>query len=1142
MMPPSLRIFATGCLLLTWCQLFSQRTYKPASVLATGIWYKIAVDREGIYKLDLPFLNSLGIQGTIPSAQFRLYGNGGGMLPEANSTFRADDLEENSVWVEDGGDGQLNGNDYILFYSSGPNHWEKDSVNKRFTHKKNLFSDKAFYFITIGGNGKRIPTQQPGTTGPNLVTSFDERYFHEQDTVNFLNSGKEWFGEELSSLPGRSLNRTFTLPFADIITNQQATLKVNVVARSVNIGSRFAVVLNGQPVQQIDVPSITTNLYDLFAQQVQKETSFIPNTAGNQLILQYTTGSINSQGWLNWFEFFCRRNLSLSAGKQLLFRDWNSVGNSSISFSIANADASTLTWDVTDALNPVRMNTSLTAGALRFNNDGTRLREYAATSNTFLLPQQIGRITNQNLHSATDADLLVVSNPAFLPEAQRLSQFHQSKHNLKTTIVTTDQVFNEFASGSPDPTAIRDFVKMYYDRYRTTWVGKGKYLLFFGKGSFDYKSRVNPNTNFVPVYETVSSLDPLSTYTSDDFFGFLDDAEDINSFLVQNDVDVGIGRIPCTSIEDAKNFIDKVMDYHAPAAFGPWRNHLDFIADDEDNNLHLQDAEVLTNTVATVAPVFNYQKIYLDAFKQESGSAGGRYPQVNAIVNSNIYNGTLVWNYTGHGGPQRLAEEVVIDQSIVNSWKNQYRLPLFVTGTCDFAPYDNPYGQSLGENLVNRAKTGAIALMTTSRVVFANSNRIMNDNYLRISLQRNANGRYKSLGEAIVAAKNYTYQNSTDINNNRKFSLIGDPAMTIAYPVNRVVASSINGKNILSAADTVGATEFVQLDGEVQAFTGARLNSFSGTVYVSLFDKPSVITTLGNDATSIPVKFTDQQNVLFKGKSSVQNGRFSIQFKMPKDINYQFGAGKLSLYATDSVSDANGYSNNVVVGGIASTTSTDTKGPEIRAYLNNEGFVNGSITNNSPVLVVHLFDSSGINTGSGGIDHDLVATLDNDNKTYYTLNNFYETDLNSYQRGTVHFQLPEMAAGRHSLKIKAWDVMNNSSEYILEFIVIPSGVLQIDHVLNYPNPFTTSTSFWFEHNYPGVDLNVKVEVFTVNGRLIKTLIQTINSAGNRSSDIQWDGTDTYGNKIGRGVYVYRLRVRTPNGLTAEKWERLVLLN
>lgn len=1119
----------------------AQRTYRPASVLASGNWFRISVSGEGVYKIDVPFLNSLGFTGSIASSQIRIFGNGGAMLAEAGSSQPIDDLEENSIWVEDGGDGVLNGADYILFYAEGPDHWIKDSINKRFIHQKNIYSDKAFYYLMIGGSGLRIRTQTGSLPAATTVTSFDERYFHELDTVNFLSSGKEWFGEEFSNFPGRTLSRNFQLPLSDL-NSQTATIVTNVAARSVNTLSRFTVAVNNQQVQQISVSPIGTGIYDLFAQQAQQADHFILNGSNSTVSINYAQGSFNSQGWLNWFEFFARRDLAMDAGKQLPFRDWNSVGSGNAVFFISNADASSQVWDVTDALHPIKMNSGFSSGQLQFSNDAQKLREYICFSNDFLTPKAEGRITNQNLHSTTEKDLLIVTAPEFIKEAQRLAQFHQQNNGMRTIVVTTDQIFNEFSSGIPDPTAIRDFVKMYYDRYRSTWGQSGKYLLLFGKASFDYKNRISNNTNEVPAYESASSTDPLSTYTSDDFFGFLDDDEDINSSVVVNQLDIGVGRIPAKNPEEAKNFVDKVLDYHSSDALGPWRNNLNFIADDEDNNLHLQDAETLTATVSSTAPVFNQQKIYLDAFHQESGSSGGSYPQANEAINNNIFNGTLLWNYSGHGGPVRLAEETVLDQQTVNNWNNRYRLPLFITATCDFAPYDNPVSNSLGENLLVRPKTGAIALMTTTRVVFAFSNRIINNNCLKFAFQPGANGRYKTLGEAVMAGKNYTYQTSGDIINNRKFTLLGDPAMSLAFPNYKVRISSVNGKDISSRADTLRATESVIMEGEVDDRSGTILSNFQGTAYLSLFDKPQNITTLANDATSQQTTFQDQENILFRGKASVQNGKFNFRFKTPKDINYQFGNGKISLYAQNGSGDGNGFSNNIVIGGISSTASTDNEGPEIKAFLNDDKFVNGGITNSNPILLIHLADSSGINTGNAGIGHDLVATLDNDNNQYYVLNNFYESELDDFQKGNVRFQLPQLSAGQHSLKIKAWDVLNNSSEYILDFTVIDNGEFKISHVLNYPNPFTTKTFFWFEHNRPSADLAVKIEIFTIAGKLIKTISQTINTPGNRSNDIEWDGRDEFGQKTGKGVYVYRLRVKTTDGKTANKWERLVILD
>jgi hypothetical protein len=1127
------------CFLFTF--VAAQRSYKANSVLASGNWFKFSVAEDGVYKMDVAFLSGLGITGAIPSAQVRVFGNGGGLLPEKAGSNRGDDLSEIAVWVEDGGDGVLNGSDYVLFYGQGPDRWIKDSVSQRFVHKKNLYSDKTYYYLTVGSAGLRIATQAGSLPAATSVSSFDERYFHELDTVNFLSSGKEWFGEEFSNFPGRSLSKTFSLPFSDLL-QQQATVVTNVAARSVNVVSRFAVSVNGQQVQQITTPPIGTGTYDVFAQQVQQRDNFVLNAANASLSINYTQGSFNSQGWLNWFEFFARRNLTVQLGKQLLFRDWSSVGAGNLQFVVSNVDASCQVWDVTDSLHPVKVNGVVSGNQLRFTNDAQRLREYVCFSSNFLIPRTEGRVANQNLHNTTEKDLLIVTSPEFLQQAQRLAQFHQDRDKLRIAVVTTEQVFNEFSSGSPDPTAIRDFVKMYYDRYRSTWDQVGKYLLLFGKASFDYKNRVANNTNKVPAYESTNSLDPLSTYTSDDYFGFLDDDADISSSGVVNQLRIGVGRIPAKSAVEAKDFVDKVFAYSSADAFGTWRNNLNFIADDEDNNLHLQDAETLTGTVTAVTPLFNQQKIYLDAFHQESGSAGGRYPQANAVVNSNIYNGTLMWNYSGHGGAARLAEEDILDQQIVDGWNNPYRLPLFITATCDFAPYDNPTVNSLGENLLVRPKTGAIALMTTTRVVFAFSNRIINNNYLKFALEPAANGRYKTLGEALLASKNFTYQTSGDVTNNRKFTLLGDPALRLAFPNYKIKIVKINGKDVSSQTDTLSAMESGLVEGEVDDNSGAILSNFNGTAYLSLFDKPLTITTLGNDPTSQPAPFSDQESILFKGKASVQNGKFLFRFKVPKDINYQYGNGKFSLYAQDGTTDANGFSNRIVIGGMSSTVSPDTRGPEIKAYLNDDKFVNGSITNANPVLLLELADSSGINTGSSGIGHDLVATLDNNNSQYFVLNNYYEAGLDDFQKGTVHFQLPQLSAGHHTLKIKAWDVVNNSTEYVLEFTVANSEELTVEHVLNYPNPFTTKTFFWFEHNQPSTDLAVKIEIFTVSGKLIKTLSQTINTPGNRSNEIEWDGRDEYGGKIGRGVYVYRLKVKTLNGKTANKWERLVILD
>jgi hypothetical protein len=1126
--------------LVGWGNAGAQRTYKDHSVLASGSWFRVAVPAEGVYRMDGAFLASLGLGSNLPAGALRVYGATPGMLAESNSAPRTDDLDELAISVSDGGDGVINSGDAVFFYSPGPNPWRKDSVNRSFLHSKNLYSDVAYYYLTIGGTGKRVTTAPVQAPGAQSVTSFDERVFLEKDSVNFLSSGREWFGDEFSALPGRVLNRTYTFNAPGTIAGTQVSLRTRVAARSIGAGSRFDISLNGQPALQVPVFPVTGIFNDLFAQQTTQSGATFFSGSGLSLTYSFIPGGFNAQGWLDWLEVIYRRSLSLVPGQQLHFRDWASVGTGNAGYHVGNANAATTVWEVTDPFNAVRMPAALTGADLSFTALTDRLREFVAFGTDFPVPVAAGAVPNQDLHATSEADLLIVTHPDFLSQAQAIADFHRRREGLRVVTVSTDQVFREFGGGTGDPTAIRDFAKMYYDRYRGTWSNSGKYLLLLGRGSFDYKDRVRNNTNFVPVYESPSSLDPLSTYASDDFFGFLDDNEDVNSLLVPNTLDIGIGRIPVKNSAEAANFVEKLLAYHSAASFGPWRNNATFVADDQDQNLHLEDAEVMAATTTTKDPNLNLQKIYLDAYRKEGGTAGGTYPQANAAINNNILNGTLIWNYSGHGGYARLAEETIADQDIVNNWSNANRLPLLITATCDFAPYDLPGINSLGENLLVRPKTGAIALMTTNRVVFAFSNRVLNNNYLQAALQPDANGRYKTLGEAVQSSKNQTYLTNGDVTNNRKFALLGDPAMTLGFPKLRVRPTLVNGHPV-AVSDTLSATEFAEIEGEVTSLQGALLPDFNGTVALTLYDKPQAVRTLGNDPASPPTTFQQQTNSLFRGRVTASNGRFKFRFRLPRDINFQYGAGRMSFYAQDSSRDATGASGNVIIGGIVPGASDDKEGPRIRAFLNDERFVNGSVSNQDPVLLLRLSDSSGINTGNAGIDHDIVVTIDDNNRNYFILNDFYETEPDTYQKGTIRFQLPAFTAGRHTLTIKAWDVLNNSSTYTLEFTVAKDEDLVLGHVLNYPNPFTTKTQFWFEHNKPGIDLNTRVEIFTVAGRLIKTIRHTINNDGNRSNEVGWDGTDDFGARVGRGVYIYRLVVESADGKKASQLQKLVLL-
>lgn len=1110
-------------LFCAWLPAHAQRTYASHSVLAAGTWYKLAVTQPGIYKIPVSQLNSMGINTqSLSSNNIRIFGSGGQLLPENNSLPRADDLPELALEVSDGGDGLLNGNDYVLFYAPGPHGWVYNPAGRTFTHQYNLYSDTAWYFLGIGGNGRRITTDNATPPAPTVdVTAFDYRAFYEKDSVNLVSSGKQWWGPVFNNAPGGTPTRSidFTLPAA----TAQVQVRARAAARS--SGSRFDITVNQAAAGSLNLNPVSGNIFEAFATAAYGAFNVNVNSAQLQVGLQYIAGN-GDQGWLDYVELQARCPLTLPAQGPLFFRDAVSVAAGATGrFTLNNAGAGTAIWELTNTNTPVAVPVQRSGSQLQFVREAGTLREYVAFDPAQMpQPAFAGTVPNQDLHGSAAADMLIITIPALKAAAERLAAYHTAHDQLQVQVALVPDIYNEFASGTPDPTAIRDFVKMFYDRAGGN--GKGpRYLLLFGDASFDYRHRINANTNLVPTWESDASLDFINSYPSDDFFGFLDDADNITDVNTRNLLDIAIGRLPVQTEAQARQVVDKIMGYHNPANFGPWRNDLTFVADDGDDNLHLQDAEEVSGMAAQTWRQGIPDKIYLDAYPKVSSAGGSRYPAVNSEIQRQMSTGNLVWNYTGHGSYSRLAEEVVVDGSTIKTWNNTQHLPLIITATCDFAPFDNPAYNSLGEQLVLQPTGGAIALMTTTRAVFAYSNRIMNTNYLQMAFTPLANGHMPSLGEAAMLGKNLTYTNYSDVANNRKFQLLGDPALTLAFPRYHVVTDSINGQDVTQVTDTLKALGKYVVKGHLEDEQGQPLAGFNGQLDVAVYDKPVTLRTRGNDAGSEPADYTLQQQVLFRGQQSIQNGHFSFTFIVPKDIDYKPGAGKISYYAANEQADAGGYFDGYQVGGTAANAPVDTAGPQVQAFLDTELFRNGGITGPNPVLLVNLYDSSGINTSGYGIGHDMVAVLDTASQ-YFVLNDFYTATLNNYRGGAIRFPFYNLAEGPHTLIIKGWDTYNNSTTVTLQFVVAGAGTLAVQEVGNYPNPFTTETRFFFTHNQQGQELDVTLQVFTVSGQLVKTKQQTINATGNRYDGMLWNGTADSGAKLPPGIYFYRLTVST----------------
>ncbi len=1131
----------------------STRNYADHSVLQNGNWYKIAVATNGVCKISYSFLQNMGIDvATINPKNIRIYGNGGGMLPELNSVVRQDDLVENAIVVQGENDGVFNTNDYILFYAKGPNTWTYNSATcPNFQHNLNIYSDSSYYFITADlGIGKRVQTQASSTLAiTNTTSTFDDYAFHEIETTNFIKSGRQWFGEYFENTS--SYNFAFSFPNIDL--SATTNVKARIASRYIsNSGSASYSISSQSGSATLSIPFTTTDESNDYAKISSTCYSF--NPSNSVITVNVTKQNPSAIAWLDYIEVNTRRQLTMF-GNQMGFRDSKTVGSGNVTQYDLLSYQPIQIWDITNPSTVVAQEfTNPSVNNYQFVLPSDTLHEFMAfTSSSFISPVFSNRVENQDLHALSNKNFIIVTHPDFYDQALQLSRHHETRDSLTTIIVTPQQIYNEFSSGAQDVSAIRDFVKMFYDK-ATTVSEEPQYLLLFGDGSYDNKKRFASNTNFIPTYESYNSTVITASYVSDDFYGLLDDNE---GQWVNDAVDIGIGRFPVKSSLEASAVINKIFDYtktgilpnttnnsssnqSSNSPFGDWRNTICFVADDEDGDLHISDANKLATQVDTTDNDYNIDKIYFDAYVQESTPGGQRYPNVTDAINKRVDKGCLIFNYTGHGGEVGLAHERVVEVSNINSWSNINNLPLFITATCEFSRFDDPERTSAGEYVLLNPNGGGIGLFTTVRPTYASGNYVLNRDFYEAAFTP-INGKMPRLGDLFNYIKNQSGGNSV---NSRNFTLLGDPALTLAYPKYDVSTDSINAMLVTSSSlDTLKALTLVTVSGNVRNSSGTILNNYNGVLSPTVYDKAQNITTLSNDGSfSPPFAFKLQKNILYKGKVSVTNGKFKFSFIVPKDIAYQYGIGRISYYAENGTEDANGSYEKIIIGGSNNNAPKDFVGPEIGLYMNDNKFVFGGMTNENPVLFSTLKDENGINTVGNGIGHDLTAVLDANTENSIVLNDYYQSDLNSYKSGTVRYPFSSLSEGKHSLKLKVWDVYNNSSESYTEFVVAKSAELALSHVLNYPNPFTTKTQFYFEQNQCCTSLEVEVQVFTITGKLVKTIAMFAQTEGFRSEPIEWDGRDDFGDKIGRGVYVYRVRVKTTEGKTAEKYEKLVILN
>ena len=1122
-------------------QTVNNTTAVEDSVLDSGNWYRFYVEKSGVIKITKSFLQSLGLDTNGDPRKIKIYGNGGRMLPLLNSVDYPMDLAENAIQFVGESDGVFDSQDYILFYAEGMDKWNND-----YRSNLNIYADKSYYYVTAQGDvGKRIiDINQPTGTTTTTINTFDDIQFHEIDEINIEKLGRIWFGENFSV----NNVQDFVFKFPNIVSSSPINVETHVAAVT-STTNTFKIEANTQLVGNIAiVPSTNADI------AVFERTFASPvNVTSEDVTVKvtYDNGGVpNSRGYLDYINIKAKRNLQ-GYGKQFPFKFDQASSLIGIGeYQLSNASTISQVWDITDIYNVSKVEN---AGQSTFSFKSTlgEIRKYISvdTGDYFSpLKDSKSKVDNQNLKGTIfnnaqgqfqDIDYLIIT-PKFLnAQAEKLAAFHRSYSNLNVKVVNLETIYPEFSSGKQDIGAIRNFVKYVY--FNASSPDKRvKYLNLFGDASYDFKDRIANNTNIVPIYQALNSYtESQASFASDDYFGMVDDDE---GYLDNNlgGIDIAVGRMIVSSTQQADEMVNKVIEYHDLKSYGSWRNNYVAIADDTDkpSDITLQYKQNnLTDVLVAQKPFINFKKILLDSYEQETSAGGKRYPKAREEIFSAFEKGAIVFNYLGHGGEDGLSGERIWEKSDGQNLSNRYKYPLFITITCDFSRFDNPYRPTAGEYTYWNPRGGAISMITTIRSIDQGNAEVFNDT-LAIHLFSYGSNEYTTIAEALRIAKNSTPTTASNV-----VFYLGDPALMLAIPKPKVVLTKVNDMPITGPIDDFQSLAFVKLTGEVLDENNNSLPTYNGELSVNIFDKNVIRTTLNNDNNSPPMSFTNLGETIFRGNASVTNGHFEFGFVVPRDIRIPVGNGRISFYSKRNqiLLDKYGQNTDIKIGGINTSAVADITGPTVKLYMNDETFVNGGITNESPFFLALLEDEHGINTASG-IGHDIVGILDGDETKPYIMNDYYQTELDNYTKGRVYFPFRNLAVGLHTITFKAWDVYNNPITAEIQFVVVGDQSITLSHVLNYPNPFVSYTEFWFSHNRPFEPLDVQVQVMTITGKIVWTKNQTVTTDGFLSREITWDGKDDFGDRIGKGVYVYKLTVKsTLTNKKAEKIEKLVIL-
>lgn len=1090
---------------------FAQQPYASNSRLADGTWYKIPISQTGIYKLTTSDLADLS---GIPCSKIALYGSDGMMLYTSNSAEHPDDMVPAAIEIVDqNGNGTFDTEDYLLFYAEGANVWRYASQSNRFQYHVHAYANNNYYYLNLENaealdQGLRLTTaQQLESNSPDITVNTFAAVYGEEN-INTDNSGQIWFSDKYTNSIQKR-NYTITVPGLNLSNPVKARFGLATVSTS---SSDFKMQV-GSETRTYTFTSGT--MYETFLAEFTSQSN---NEV--RITCSYTPRENNANGYLDFIELNCDIPLARTAGQNFFHNSKNMTANSISRFVVQGNGTGVSVWDVTSPSAPVKQILQNNGNSFSFIAATSQARSFVAfTLADAISPSGITAIENQNIHGSDVPEYVIVSHPDFLPQAQRLAQLHQEHEGLKTMIVTPEEVYNEFSSGKQDPVAIRQMMRCL--RAKSDNPANPRYLLLFGKGSFDNRDIQGKGLRTVVTYETSNTFDN-DAYPSDDIYGYLDDfAADAFS----GNMSVSIGRLPASTVEEATHLVDKIdgymnrRDLSRSDIRGDWRNYVTLLADDADPSCpydtnFASDSETTAKLIKRMYPNFNIDRIYADAYPQQSGADGSYYPDVNNALNQRMDYGCLLLNYIGHGSSDYIGTERYMQIPDIERYANTDRLPFFVTSTCSFGRYDLNEGRCGAEAFV-LAKAAGIGIVSAARPIVHLQN--FNTKLCLYSLNPE-----NSIGDALRQAKN-------EVSTSHCIALMGDPALRLSIPKNEVVVTKINGRPANpETTDSAEVLSRVTIEGEIHDEQGNILNDFDGSIYPIVFDRETKCHTLANDNDSSEVYFSQQKSILFKGHSTVSDGRFSYSFIIPRDVAYQYDFAKLSHYARSENADASGQYGNIMFGGFNEDLVINEIHPNVALYISDTNFRNGSITNETPTIYAILTDSVGINAAGSGLGHDITAIVDGNPYSSVTLNDFFESDIADSRNGEVRYTLGKLDEGEHTVTLKCWNIYNYSGSATIHFRVANDRSIEIGKVSAAPNPAHDRTTLRIEHNQPGNLASARLEIYDMRGSLVRQF--DIEPSGSTCTiAIPWDFTASNGSKLPRGIYVAKAVLSNKSG-------------